>query len=112
MKSWNGPDEHAPLVAPLRSSPAGDRVQIRRALVFTAITCMGIFGLDALFPDVKNVLSSSPSESGLHQKPFQWSQVCHTFRMSLCISDARRCLVRCSLVLYQRPGCTTATFFT
>jgi hypothetical protein len=97
MKSWNGPDEHAPLIAPLRSPPAGDGVRVR-ALVLTVITCMGLFGLDALFPDVKGWSPpqwNSPARSGGHQKPFEWSQVCHKlFSTSLGSGGPHTWLVR------------------
>jgi hypothetical protein len=79
MKSWNhASDEAAPLIAPLSRPIARDtgrRIRIR-ALVLTLATCVVIFGLDALFPDVKNGHLPTWKVPGEAQgKPFQWSQV-------------------------------------
>jgi hypothetical protein len=81
MKSWNGPEEDASLIAPPRR-PAGDGIRIR-ALLATFTTCAAIFGLDALFPGLKSTLPPAwnkgwrtPTGSGYDSKPFEWSQVC------------------------------------
>ncbi|KAF2831296.1 hypothetical protein CC86DRAFT_463216 [Ophiobolus disseminans] len=78
MKSWIGPDEGAPLLAPPRSSaaPAGDRIRIR-ALVWTLATCMAIFGFE-LFIDPKfggPLRWRTPSGPGHRTKTFKWSQI-------------------------------------
>lgn len=82
MKSWNGPEEDdASLIAPPRR-PAGDGIRIW-ALLATFTTCAAIFGLDALFPNLKSGLPPAwnkdwrtPAGSVFHEKPFEWSQVC------------------------------------
>jgi hypothetical protein len=82
MKSWNhASDEAAPLIAPPSRPIArdtGGRIRTR-ALVLTLATCGIIFGLDALFPDVKNGhLPTWKVPEGAQGKPFEWSQVsCH-----------------------------------
>lgn len=79
MKTWNdASDEHAPLLAPPRR-PAADGGGIRiRPLVATLVTCMAIFGLNAVSPHVRNWNPPTwrrPTGSRESQSPFEWSQV-------------------------------------
>lgn len=81
MKSWNeASGEHAPLIAPPRCCNAGaGGVRARwRALGLSVATCMAIFGLEALFPYVKNWGLSTwrgENEADNRGRPFEWSQV-------------------------------------
>ncbi|KAH7087049.1 TAP-like protein-domain-containing protein [Paraphoma chrysanthemicola] len=81
MKSWNGPeDDAASLVAPAPPRrAAGDGIRIR-ALLATFTTCAVLFGLDALFPDLKtgrplarNKIWRTSVGSKVYEEPFEWS---------------------------------------
>jgi hypothetical protein len=84
MKSWTGSDDATLLGAPTKKlEHTGIRI---RALVATFATCTLIygfaFGIDALFPDVKNWSPPDWMRGGRptsFMKSYEWSEVCGVF---------------------------------